>query len=227
MIDAFVIKLTGIESSEILAKECIDSGAKFHLQIKDFNGIYGESQIEKYHKIYNIHPWKSKMKKHRLGVKGCFLSHYSLWLHCISTNNPVIIFEHDAVMLRPLPEDITNKFQEFLMLDPFNKMKSSYHFLHNDESKYSIEEYMNPDVSPKYGVTEQYTMGLQAYIIKPKAAKRLIKFIKINGYLPADIQCNKGLLKIETIYPSIAAINPKYWGNKQLMKEESSTHKEW
>lgn len=227
MIDAFVIKLSGIESSENLANQCKQSGIQFGLKIQDFDGIYGEFQIEKYHKLYNIKPWKVKMKKHRIGVKGCFLSHYSLWLHCLSISKPIIIFEHDAVMLRPLSEDIINNFNEFLMLDPYNKMKKDYQTLHQNESKQGIEEYFNPDVSPKYGVLSQYTMGLQAYIIKPNAAIKLITYVKLYGYLPADIQCNKSLINIETIYPSVAAINPRFWGNKKLMKEESSTHQQW
>ena len=121
MIDAFVIKLTGIESSELLAQECKNSCSKFNITVKDFDGIYGENRINQFHSVYNIRPWKTKMKKHRIGVKGCFLSHYTLWLHCLSTNLPLLIFEHDAVMLRPLPENITDIFQEFLMLDPYNK----------------------------------------------------------------------------------------------------------
>lgn len=227
MIDAFVIRLAGLESSESLAQECKNSGSSFGVIIKDFDGIYGETQIEKYHKIYNIHPWKTKMKKHRLGIKGCFLSHYSLWLHCINVNKPIAIFEHDAVMLRPMPNDILNSFNEFLMLDPYNKMKKDYKLFHQDESKKGIEEYFNYDVTPKYGVMSQYVMGLQAYIIKPQAAIKLISYVKINGYYPADIQCNKGIIDIQTMYPSIASINPKFWDNKKLMKEESTTQKKW
>ena len=121
MIDAFVIKLAGIESSETLAQECKNSGAQFGINITDFNGIYGEQEIEKYHSLYKVRPWKQKMKKHRIGVKGCFLSHYSLWLHCLKIEKPVMIFEHDAVMLRPLPVNILDSFQEFLMLDPYIK----------------------------------------------------------------------------------------------------------
>ena len=91
-------------------------------------------------------------------------------------------------------------------------MKNTYKVYHESISKNGVEEYFNNDISPKYGVMHQYVMGLQAYIIKPN---------------PADIQCNKGIINIQTIYPSIAAINQKFWNNKKLMKEESSTHKIW
>ncbi len=223
---AYVIRLKDIESSELLAQECIDSASKFNLTVKPFNGIYGEEQINKQHELFKIRPWKAKMKKHRLGVRGCFLSHFTLWKCCVQEQVPYIIFEHDAVMLRPLPQRVEDKFFEFLMLDPYNKMKKEYEQQHQDITQTGIKEYFNNDVHPKYGVTDQYAMGLQAYIIKPKAAKRLISYVEKNGYLPADIQCNKGLLSIETIYPSIASINPKFY-DKKLMKEESTTHKLW
>ena len=227
MIDAYVIKLTGIDNSEALAKECKDSGLKFGVTIKDFNGIYGEQEIEKYHQLYKIKPWKPTMKKHRVGVKGCFLSHYSLWLQSLNTSKPIMIFEHDAVMIRPLPENILDLFTEFLMLDPFNKMKSSYKVNHEGIDKNGVEEYFNYDVNAKYGVLHQYVMGLQAYIIKPRAAFKLIKEVQLKGYYPADIQCNKGIINIQTFYPSIASINQKFWNNKKLMKEESTTQKKW
>jgi GR25 family glycosyltransferase involved in LPS biosynthesis len=70
-------------------------------------------------------------------------------------------------------------------------------------------------------------MGLQAYVIKPEAARKLINDVKTNGYYPADIQCNKGIIKIETIYPSLASVNPRFYGNKKLMKQESTTQKKW
>ena len=70
-------------------------------------------------------------------------------------------------------------------------------------------------------------MGLQAYIIKPKAAIKLRDAVKQNGYYPADMQCHKGILNIQTVYPSMASVNPRFYGNKKLMKEESTTQKKW
>lgn len=118
-------------------------------------------------------------------------------------------------------------FREFLMLDPYNKMKEGYADKHQVDSDVVINEYFNPRKSPKYKVEHDYAMGLQGYIIKPKAAIKLITDVNVNGYLPADIQCNKGLIHMETIYPSIVSINPKFYNNKELMREESTTHKDW
>lgn len=224
---SIVIRLQGIEESEKLAKDCIDSGKKNDLIIYPFDGVYGEENIENKHKEFDIRPWKPKMKKGRLGVKGCFLSHYSIWLHSIEINQPIAVFEHDAVILRKIPENITESFDEFLMLDPFNKMQKEYGSLHQVDHEFSIEEYFNENSQQKYGLKYQYAMGLQAYIIKPNAAVKLRDAVKADGYYPADMQCHKGILNIQTVYPSIASINPRFYGNKKLMKEESTTQKKW
>lgn len=224
---AYVIRLKDIESSELLANECFVSCKKNGLPLRKFNGIYGEKNIEMTQNMYNIRPWKSKMKKGRIGVKGCFLSHYTLWQSCIRLNQPIIIFEQDAVMLRPLRLSILDEFEEFLILDPYNKMKPDYQHFHETEKRTGIEEYFNNESIAKYGVVDQYAMGLQAYIIKPSAALKLTDYVQKNGYLPADLQCNKGILNMQTIYPAVAAINPKYWGKKGLMREESTTQKKW
>lgn len=224
---SIVIRLRGIDESEILARECVESGKNHNLIIYPYDGVFGEEQIAAKHKEFEIRPWKEKMKKNRLGVKGCFLSHYSIWLHSIEIDQPVMIFEHDAVVLRKIPKNIIDMFDEFLILDPYNKMQKDYGSLHQLEHEISVEEYFNENSQQKYELKHQYAMGLQAYIIKPKAAVKLIKEVKEKGYYPADMQCHKGILNLQTIYPSIASVNPRFYGNKKLMKSESTTQKKW
>lgn len=227
MIDSYIIRLKGIIESEKLAEECKNSAITHGLNPLYLDGIYGEKNIEEMTKSLHVRPWKEKMKKGRIGVKGCFLSHYILWVKCYSLNKSLLIFEQDAYVLRPLPQSILHYFDEFLLLDPYNKMKSNYQNHIESETRNGVEEYFNNDSVTKYGVQDQYAMGLQAYIIKPKAAKKLIHAVSKNGYLPADMQCNKGILNLETLYPAVASINPKFWGNKGLMREESTTQKKW
>lgn len=222
---AIVIRLRGIETSERLADDCIQSGKKHGMIIYPFDGIYGEDNINDKHREFGIRPWKEKMKKGRIGVKGCFLSHYSIWLHSIDIDQPIIVFEHDAVVLRPLPNDL--EFDEFLLLDPFNKNSKGYGAQHQVDHEPKIEEYFYESSKQKYELKYQYAMGLQAYIIKPKAAKKLVKEVKEKGYYPADMQCHKGILNLQTIYPSIASVNPRFYDNKGLMQEESTTQKQW
>jgi len=222
-----VIRLRGIESSESLAQECIDSGKTHGLIIYPFDGVYGEEQIAAKHREFGIRPWREKMKKGRIGVKGCFLSHFSIWLHCVEIERPITVLEHDAVILRKFPTNILETFDEFLMLDPYNKNSKQYGPLHTIEHEFSIEEYFNDNSQQKYGLAHQYVMGTHGYIIKPTAAKKLIDTVRQNGYYPADMQCHKGILNIQTAYPSLVSINPRFYGNRALMKEESTTQKQW
>ena len=42
----------------------------------------------------------------RPGAQGCWMSHWNLWNRCIANNQPIIVMEHDAVVMAPWPEDI-------------------------------------------------------------------------------------------------------------------------
>jgi GR25 family glycosyltransferase involved in LPS biosynthesis len=226
---AFVIRLKGIETSEALALDCIESGKQHGLEITPFDGIYRQENIDFQTERLGVNPWKKGLKKGRLGVKGCFLSHYSLWLKSIELNEPLIIFEHDGYVLQPLPQNIESMFDEFLILDPFNKFSSEYSIKHNESKNNAqqVVEYFNLESRKKYGIDTEYAMGLQAYIIKPKAAIKLKQSILKTGYYPADMQCNKGIINLETVMQPIASINKKYYNNVELMTAESSTQYSW
>jgi len=226
---SYVIRLKDIDTSELLAEECINSGKRFGLNIEKFDGIYGKESIEYYTTALNVHPWKEKFKKGRLGVKGCFLSHYTLWTKCLELNEPICIFEHDAIVLDSFPFDIENTFNDFLLLDPYNKFSSEYVNLHKSSrsNEQKITTYFNPNSRKKYGIDSEYAMGLQGYIIKPSAALKLKESIKETGYYPADMQCNKSILNLETVSKPLVSINPKYYNNVKLMSSESSTQYKW
>jgi GR25 family glycosyltransferase involved in LPS biosynthesis len=228
-IKSFVIRLKGQEPSETLATECIDSGKEFGLDIMPFDGIYGLENIVAKTQEFKIRPFSEGMKKGRVGVKGCFLSHYSLWMYCLEIDQPVLILEHDAMILNFLPENIENQFDEFLILDPYNKFSKSYANDHNKSHQIDQEviEYQNIESRKKYGVTSEYAMGLQGYIIKPSAVKKLQEKIFTNGYLPADIQCNKDTVRLQTVNSSIVSINKKFYNNITEMQNQSSTQKKW
>lgn len=226
---AFVIRLKGIESSESLADECVKTGKDHGIDIEKFDGIFGQGAIDKHTTMLGIKPWKKNIKKGRLGVKGCFLSHYTLWLKCIELNEPLVIFEQDAMILNPIPTDIHYYFDEFLMLDPFNKFNKNYYLKHQESinNNQKIVEYFNPDSRKKYSIDTEYAMGTHAYIIKPEAAKKLKTTVKETGYYPADMQCNKGIINLQTVTQPIASVNKKYYDNIALMAQESSTQKKW
>jgi len=226
---AFVIRLKNIETSEALADDCVKSGLKHGLIIEKFDGIYGNIISSYLSDTLKIKQGPAKMKKKRLGVLGCLASHYTLWKHSVENNEIICIFEHDGILLRPIPCNIESLFDEFLLLDPYNKFSQAYENQHLKklDNNFTIIDYNSPDSRKKYNVKSEYAMGLQAYIIKPKAAKKLIKYISVNGFVPADMQCNKDIINLQTTQPACASINKIFYNNKEKMLEMSTTHRIW
>lgn len=226
---SYVICLKGIETSEKLAEDCIESARLNGLEVLKFDGIFGDRVNSYISEVLKIKQGPAKMKKRRLGVLGCLASHFTLWKKSVDENDTLCIFEHDGILLRKLPEDIESKFDEFLLLDPYNKFNQSYAEQHLilAEDTFNVTEYDSPESRRKYNVKSQYAMGLQAYIIKPKAAKKLIKHIKLFGFVPADMQCNKDIINLQTVTSPYASINKIFYHNKSKMQELSTTQKAW
>lgn len=225
---SYVIRLKDIVISEKLSAECVHSGSSNGLEIEMFDGIYGKDNIKNKTLELGIRPYREKMKKNRLGVRGCFLSHYLLWLKSLEINEPILICEHDAIILAEITDDILN-FEDVLILDPHDKFSSKYESAHLNSrgNIQKIVEYFNKDSRKKMGVSAEYPKGLQSYIIKPSAAKKLYQSVKNNGYLPADVQINKSIVTINTVTRPVASINQRYYNDKKTMREESTTQQEW
>ena len=123
---AFVITLQGNEYSEAKASNCIASAEKVGLHVETFYGVdqhHADVAMNKYNLKWT---WaKNNMAEdvcRETGLKqfpyngpngkranirnkiGCSLSHYILWKMCVELDEPILILEHDAVFLRPLPE---------------------------------------------------------------------------------------------------------------------------
>jgi hypothetical protein len=104
---AYIITLKGDQTSEKLSSRCAESckEAKQPYKIWDaFNGR-GDEIVTPEH--MQGKPWLKwiKVMDHHLsrGEIACFLSHVSLWAHCIELDKPIIILEHDAVVRANFP----------------------------------------------------------------------------------------------------------------------------
>jgi GR25 family glycosyltransferase involved in LPS biosynthesis len=130
-------------------------------------------------------PEKHVAKHNSNGTRGCFHSHYRLWRLCLDLNEPIAIFEDDVKFFRGYtPVD----FDDVLIL---SLGKNSFY---NEPYKTWLEA--------PYGIAKasnwpNFSMpGASGYILKPHAAKSLVKFYK-NYFMPADNAINKNLVKIE------------------------------
>ena len=210
-----IIFLSEVEFSKKIAESCIEQGRKFGVNIIPFKGVHGYKS-ENLLKKFSLKP-KYFFKQGRRGVIGCFLSHYLLWLECIKFNKPYLVLEHDGYFIRSLERGILDMFDDVLKLDNENPYNDDYDSKVSLNVDFKVEKYNNR--SPKnteLNETGNYLKGAYSYIIKPKAAKKIVEWIKINGFLPADIQIGNKLVNINVVKPTIVRIHPIY--NKQVIK---------
>lgn len=119
------------------------------------------------------------------GTRGCFHSHYRLWKLCVNLNEPIAIFEDDVKFFRGYNPV---EFNDLLIL---SLGKNSFY---NEPYKTWLE---NPTDVPAAIEWRNFSMpGASGYILKPHAAKNLVKFYR-NYFMPADNAINKNLVNIE------------------------------
>lgn len=208
----FIIRLKNNEISEKHAAECVEQAAKFGIAVEYFDAINGLEYPAHLDEL-KIKP-RYKFKKGRAGVFGCFLSHYYLWKKCIEENEPFIILEHDGYFIKPLPEDILERFDDVLKLDDLDPYSKQYNdmIVYQQELDILITTYHN--LQAKFlekNQTGNYMRGAYSYIIKPHAAKKIVDWISINGFVPADQQLGDAIVHIQVATPTIARLHPAYF----------------
>lgn len=209
----FIIRLKNNNISEKHANECIEQAAKFGIDVEYFDAINGLDYSAHLAEL-KIAP-RYKFKKGRAGVFGCFLSHYYLWKKCVEFNEPFIILEHDGYFIRAIPDDILDKFTDVLKLDNLDPYSKSY------DSNIAAEQLLDLKINKYHNSqakfleknqTGNYMRGAYSYIIKPHAAKKIIEWISVNGFVPADQQLGDLLVDIQVSIPTIARLHPAYSG---------------
>lgn len=124
---------------------------------------------------------------------SCILSHIAAWVYCIEINRPVVILEHDAIMLRPFKKISFSNSIEYLghvseigaalktdELDEIQKYLDS-----NAYGKlYHRPQLLNPLL---HVINFNYLsiLGLHAYAIDPMAAKNLYSQVLKYGIINA------------------------------------------
>jgi GR25 family glycosyltransferase involved in LPS biosynthesis len=221
---AFIIRLKENDWSIQVSDDCIDQAKKFNLQIQAFDGVYGQDADSVFHdeKVKKFVTRRKKMML--LGVKGCAASHFLLWKKCLELNESLIILEHDAFMINPLPNDIEDQFEEICKLDKHNPFLETY-----EQNILTDQEQNVIDYQTTWGYKENfapyggYFLGAWSYIIKPIAAEKLVNSFKENGWLPADKQLGENLLKLQTTNQTVFRLHPSY--NHKNIREKSLTKK--
>lgn len=194
----FIICLSQIEASLATANDLKKQLKKYGVAAELVEGTYGNnavSMMEKEGRVF--HPWgikgpncpadpndKSVLKASTPGVKGCFYSHYNLWKLCVGLNEPIVIWEDDIVLSRPM---IPIEFQDVLVLALGHPTKSQGYlsYLENPTGEPEAQEYRQSSMP-----------GCCGYAIKPHAAQKLVDTYQ-KTFLPADNAINQYLVKIQ------------------------------
>jgi len=171
----FIICLTDYPKSMGPAQAALHSGQHHGWDIALFPGVDGSNidvaqLIEHWGIQINSSNRKCQQQMHdRPGVRGCFLSHWLLWKHCVELDATIGIFEHDVEFLKepinlPLFQDVLKLVAGF---EPRRPMPA--------------------------GVWYE---GSSGYLITPIGAKKLIDWTLLNGCLPSDVAIGHDVVDI-------------------------------
>ena len=97
----FVITIMENERSVQVADRCVKSGQVFGYKIEK-HPAYSPQNCNVNQELDNLNYDRSGFIEKYSRPENCiagFLSHHSLWKKCIRLNEPIVIFEHDAVLV--------------------------------------------------------------------------------------------------------------------------------
>ena len=172
---AYIIRIDGHTSSETKAKRCADScdavGQKWEYW-DAYNGISDPIIPPKQNgQFMNL----LKVTDHYMtrGEVACALSHISLWVKCVEQDKPLIVLEHDAVMVQPY----TN-----------HAVFNSICYLGNNEQVNLGWAVMPTPPHASEGANYHFICRGHAYAIDPAVAKNLLAHVLKYGICaPLDI----------------------------------------
>jgi GR25 family glycosyltransferase involved in LPS biosynthesis len=181
---AFIIRLKDNPTSERMSERCASSCRKVgqNFQFWDaYDGTSGEITKPNHHtpildlvKVMDHYATRTEV--------ATAMSHISLWAHCALIDKPIVIFEHDAIMLK----------------------KYSHHQVYNSicflGSKEQYEQGWQVMATPPHaseGPNYHFICRAHAYAIDPAVAKNLLSYvIKYGITAPLDIMIRADLFPI-------------------------------
>ena len=219
----FVIILQESDHSRKVGKDTIAAANKFGIYPEVHDAVLGYNSLEIFRK-YGISRFLTYDLIDNPGHQGCFLSHFELWMKCVKLNEPIIILEHDGIFIRELPEDILEKFDGVLKLDPLDVYDGIDKYNAKVESSLSepVDVWHQPARGKWHGVGD-FIWGAYGYIIKPNAALSLIEFARTIGAAPTDVHIGRNLVDIKSTTVPVVRMHKFY--DEDNIRGSSSTSK--
>lgn len=190
----YVITIMDNDRSCQAAERCIQSGKKFGIIVENFSAVTPSNNLEQVMESNGILPYGFQDNKFSRiePMMAAFMSHFSLWKLAVETKQEITIFEHDAIILDPIPPVM-------MYHGCINLGKPSYGRW-NDPLTLGV----NPLTS------KQYFPGAHAYRVNPRGAKLLIEQAKIMAG-PTDVFLNVDVFPwLEEYYPWPVVANDSF-----------------
>ncbi len=158
-------------------------------------------------------------------MKGCTLSHFLLWKKSIEINKPILILEHDALIIRPIPHSIVAKFDEVCNLDRLSRLTTDYDNKVQEHRGEGVTVFMKsrPMASGLELYNKTHIKGAHGYIVKPRGAQRLVDWVWASGALASDVSINSISCVLTYSDTSYCRINPQFWDSKRMKGTNSFT----
>lgn len=173
---AYIITLKNNIKSQQLSKRCQTSCENVGMNYKVWDAFDGSKDIiipehSKNSDIINL----VKITDHYLTRTevACFLSHLSLWIHCCLIDKPIVILEHDSIMVKK-----------------FNQHQALNSIIYLGGIEWAKKNWQIFPIPPhaSEGPNYLFICRAHAYSIDPLIAKNLISHvIKYGISCPADI----------------------------------------
>jgi len=188
----YIISIQGNKVSEQLTQQCLAScekvgqpnvnvfpafdatGSKVKVQQHDLGLPVGELGSIKVPEFLQGQAFLNFLRLKRCDLLmtqiACFLSHYSLWCMCLDKDRPIVILEHDAVMVKP-----------FLRHNYLNNIV----YLGGCEQKHGSlrdTDTIPPHASDQQGL-DRFICRAHAYSIDPIMAKNLVSYAIHHGII--------------------------------------------
>lgn len=208
---SYIITLRGHRLGEQLSAECQAQAARFGIHVELREAVNGHGWQD--HLLREgLRPAAFREKKKTPGMYGNFLSHYHLWGQCARGTEPYLILEHDGYFVRPLPENVMDKFTHVLKLDDVDPYRWDYDSIMRSQlqSEQPVEIVPMTTEGRKDHGAGFYSSGSYAYIIKPEACRLLIDSVKNKGFLPTDNQLGLAVVDIQVCRPTVARLHAFY-----------------
>lgn len=184
---AYIIRVKGHKKSEELGKRCSDSCDKVGMPWQYWDGYdaTGKTIIppENESPVMNL----IKLSDHflRKGEVANSLNHIRLWAKCVMDDKPLVILEHDAVMVKP--------YREHTLYNSICYLGSA------EQVKKNWGVYATPPHASD-GHNFHFILRTHAYSIDPAVAKNLLAHVIKNGIIgPSDMLIRADLFPMHQV----------------------------